>query len=121
MCDTCASRKLGRIGFLMLHFMVLQLSLVLQPESMCMQRFASFQGRGAMSIMEHDSADWETAMLNRPSGMPVKLAKLGGPALIAKWKELKFAQRNELKHATGSNGDEEEAQRLISEIIGVGK
>jgi hypothetical protein len=105
----------------MLHFMVLQLSLVLQPESMCMQRFASFQGRGAMSIMEHDSADWEMAILNRPSGMPVKLAKLGGPALIAKWKELKFAQRNELKHATGSNGDEEEAQRLISEIIGVGK
>jgi hypothetical protein len=76
----------------------------------------------------HSIANFETnfakllpSPMNRPSGMPVKLAKLGGPALIAKWKELKFAQRNELKHATGSNGDEEEAQRLISEIIGVGK
>ena len=44
--------------------------------------------------MEHDSAaDLSMAILNRPSGMPIKLVELGGAELTAKWKELKFDQR----------------------------
>lgn len=100
--------------------MALQLSLVLQPANMCMQRFVPVQGRGATSVfMEHDSAaDLSMAILNRPSGMPIKLVELGGAELTAKWKELKFDQRNALKHAAGSNGDEEEAKQMIAEILG---